>query len=110
MQEKQLLQMLDNSGFFSKTEQYFLISMRIKGMIEGQEAKDVYKNKHFFKAVQKLIEAGWVKKKVKLKNNGKSKTYYILTGDGYSFNSLLMRHPEYKAIWSSLPHKVGMKI
>ena len=109
-EQEELLEKLDNSGYFSKPEQYFLLSIRIKGKIEGWEGQGMYRSKRFYEAVQKLIDAGWVKKKVKLNENGKSSTYYILTGDGYSFNSLLMRHPEYIDIWKKLPHKIGMKI
>ena len=108
--EKQLnmVKMLDDSSFFTRPQQYILISMRICGKITGQQAMSQYMNKRFFESIKPLIEAGWVRKHVNECENGRATSYYTLTPKGLEFNSQLMQHPQFRPIWNMLDRKIVM--
>jgi hypothetical protein len=105
---QEALKMLEEAGSFSKTEQHFLVCLRLRGMIEGKEGMGIYKGKSFFKSMKSLVDAGWASKKVRMSNSGKSCSYYVLTSKGMKFNAMMMKHCAYKPIWDRMEHKIAI--
>ena len=98
----ELIPLVEQCNFITKSQQHLLIILRLKGKIEGSECKTTFKNTRFFGSIEKLIQAGWVKKNYVSSDHNRPKTFYVITKRGAEFNSQMMQHPEYKAIWDRM--------
>jgi hypothetical protein len=107
--QQEILKLLDEVNAMTKTEQHFLVILRIRGKIPGCDSMDIYKDRQFFKCMNKLIAAKWVKKRISL--NRKTNRYnssYTLTSKGIKFNAMMMQHPIYKPVWDKMEHRIAI--